>query len=187
MKQVFVGSILAAVVMFVWGFLYWTVLPFPYTILRSVPDEPALAAQLKQALPATGVYLLPNMKREASKEEQDEFMKRHGAGPLASIVYVAEGTNPMGPSVFLGGLLHMLVAAFVLAFAVNLAAPALATYKARFKLAAVAGLAGAIYSNLGKPIWWHQPWDFHVLNFAFDFGSWVLAAFVLAWALKPKV
>ncbi len=135
MKQVFVGSILAAVVMFAGGFLYWTVFPLPYTILRSVPDEPALAAQLKQALPATGVYLLLNTKR-------------HVAGPLA--------------------------------------APVLATYKARFKLAAVAGLAGAIYSNLGKPIWWHQPWDFHVLNFAFDFGSWVLAAFVLAWAIKPK-
>jgi hypothetical protein len=35
----FIGIVLAAVVMFVWGFLFWTVLPFSKAILRSAPDE----------------------------------------------------------------------------------------------------------------------------------------------------
>lgn len=183
MKRVFVGSVLAAVVMFVWGFLFWATFPFPKQILRSVGDEPALAALLKHHLPATGVYLLPNMKEGQS---QDEFTRRHREGPLAQIVYVAEGVDPMGASVFLGGFVHMLVSAFILALALRAAAPSLGTFGARFGLVALVGLAGAVYSNLGRPIWWHQPWDYHLLYFAYDFGSWLLAGLVLAWAVRSK-
>jgi len=88
--------------------------------------------------------------------------------------------NPMSGGVFGGGFVHMFVSVLVMAFALNLVVPATATYGARVKLVIVAGLAGAIYSNLGKPIWWHHVWDYHLLEFVYDFTSWVLAGFVLA-------
>ncbi len=176
MKRILIGSVLAAVVLFVWGFLFWGVSGLADAVMDPAPDEAALSQKLAEVLPKTGVYLLPYPPSSPT----DEFVRRHEAGPLAQIFFRREGTNPMGGGVFLGGFLHMLVSALVMAFALSLVLPAAPGYGARVKVVLLAGLAGAIYSNLGKPIWWHQTWDYHFLTFVYDFTSWVLAGLVLA-------
>jgi len=182
MKKVILGSVVAAVAMFFWGFLYWAVFPFPFQIMHAVPNEPALAKALAEALPGSGVYILPHPQGVS----EGEFMKRHQAGPLAQILVEKRGANPMQGSIFFWGFVHMLASAFVLALVLRAAAPATATFGARFQIAALAGLAGALYSNLGKPIWWHQTWDFHLMYFAFDLGSWLLAALALAFFVRRE-
>jgi len=176
MKRILIGSLLAAVVLFVWGFLFWGLSGVANAVMDPVPDEAALSQKLSEALPKSGVYVLPYPPSQPS----DEFLKRHEAGPLAQIFYRREGLNPMSGGVFGAGFVHMLVSVLVMAFALNLALPATSSYGARVKLVIVAGLAGAIYSNLGKPIWWHHVWDYHLLEFVYDFTSWVLAGLVLA-------
>ena len=52
--------------------------------------------------------------------------------------------------------------------------------------ALIAGLSGSVFSNLGKPIWWIQPWSFHILNFVYDITSWALAALVLAHFVRRR-
>ncbi len=56
----------------------------------------------------------------------------------------------MSWSTFLAGFLHMLVSVAIRAWLLTLAAPD--TYGGRLTLAFVAGLAGSVFSNLGKPI-----------------------------------
>ncbi len=176
-----IGIVLAAVVMFVWGFLFWTVLPFSKAILRNAPDEGALAQALSQELKEPGVYVLPGM---IAGQSEAEYASRSKAGPLAWVIFRREGTDPMRPATFLAGFVHMLVSVSLLAWLLKLAGPG--GYAGRFGLAFVASLAGAVFSNLGKPIWWIQPWDFHVLNFAYDITSWVLAALVLAHFVRKR-
>jgi hypothetical protein len=176
MKRILIGSVVAAVVLFVWGFLFWGLSGVSNAVMDPVPDEAALSKTLSEALPRTGVYILPYPPAQPGPE----FIQRHQAGPLAQIFYRREGTNPMSGGVFAGGFLHMLVSALVMAFALSLVLPAASGYGERVRLVLLAGLAGAIYSNLGKPIWWHQTWDYHFLSFVYDFTSWVLAGLVLA-------
>lgn len=180
MKRLALGSVVAAVLMFFWGFLYWAVSPIPLQIMRGVPDEPALSKALAEALPRSGVYVLPHPQGVS----QDEFLKRHQAGPLAQILIQTRGEDPMQGSIFFWGFVHMLASAFLLGLVLRAAAPASSSYAARFRIAALAGLAGAMYSNLGRPIWWHQTWDFHLMYFAFDLGSWLLAALALAYFVR---
>lgn len=180
MKKLILGSVLAAVAMFFWGFLYWAAFPFTYRIMAPAPNEQALAKSIGDALPASGVYMLPHPKGGS----EDVVAKRFQAGPLVQINIQKQGTAPVQGSVFFWGFVHMLVSCFLMALVLRLAAPALPSFATRLQAAALAGVAAACYSNLGKPIWWHQTWDYHLLNFGFDLGSWLLAAVVLAWFVK---
>jgi hypothetical protein len=180
MKRLLIGALLASVAMWFWGFLFWGISPLPAQFLRSVPDEVALAEKLKAAIPETGVYLIPNMGAGVS---QEEFTKRHLAGPLAHIVYVREGADPMSAAVLGGGWLHMLVCALILGW-ILLYVPGPTTFGSRYCILALAGTAAAVWSNLGKPIWWHQPWGFHILYAVYDLTSLLLAAVILAWYVR---
>jgi hypothetical protein len=176
-----IGIVLAAVAMFVWGFLFWTVLPFSKAILRNAPDETALAQALGAQLKDSGVYVLPGMN---AGQPEAEYVSRSKAGPLAWVIFRREGTDPMSPTTFVAGFVHMLVSVSLLAWLLKLAGPD--TYTGRFGLALVASLAGSVFSNLGKPIWWIQPWNFHILNFAYDVTSWALAALLLAHFVRRR-
>ena len=43
------GIVLAAVVLFVWGFLFWGIFPYPKEVLKTLPEQEqtALVAALK--------------------------------------------------------------------------------------------------------------------------------------------
>ena len=179
--KVLVGIVLSAVVMFVWGFLFWTVLPFSKAILRNAPDETALAQALSAQLKDSGVYVLPGM---IAGQSEAEYTSRSKAGPLAWVIFRREGIDPVRPATFLAGFVHMLASVTLMAWLLRLAGPG--TYTGRLGVALVASLAGAVFSNLGKPIWWIQPWDFHILNFAYDITSWALAALVLAHFVRRR-
>jgi hypothetical protein len=177
----FAGIVLAAVVMFFWGFLFWTVSPVPKQILRTAPDETALAQALSGLLKDSGVYILPGM---SERQPESEYVNHAKAGPLAWVIFRREGTDPMNPSTFAFGFLHMLASVAILAWLLRLAAPD--SYGGRLGFALIAGLAGSVFSNLGKPIWWIQPWSFHILNFVYDITSWALAALVLAHFVRRR-
>jgi hypothetical protein len=137
MKKLILGSVLAAVAMFFWGFLYWAVFPFTYQVMASAPNELALAKTIGDALPASGVYLVPHPKGGT----EEEVAKRIQAGPLMQINIRKQGTDPMSGSVFFWGFVHMLVCSLLMALVLRLAAPALPSFATRFQAAALAGLA----------------------------------------------
>jgi hypothetical protein len=173
MKQLIIGSAIAAAAMFFWGFLVWAVSPFPYQVLKPVSDVPALQQALKAALPESGVYLFPH----PSQGSEEETQKRMSEGGFGRVIFVREGAT-MGGGTFGLGYLHNLMTAFLLALLVRSAGGA--GYGARLGIVFLAGLAGAIHSNLGKPIWFFDPWGAHLLDFAYDLSSYVVAGLVLA-------
>lgn len=180
MKRLLIGALLASVAMWFWGFLFWGVSPLPAHFLKSVPDEVGFADKLKAALPETGVYIVPNMGTGVS---QEEFTKRHQAGPVAQVVYVREGAEPVSLKVFGGGWLHMFVCALILGSILQYV-PGPTTFGSRYCILALAGTAAALWSNIGKPIWWHQPWAFNLLYAVYDLTSLLLAAVILAWYVR---
>ncbi len=178
MKPILVGAALSALAMFFWGFLWWGAPHFiPYkTAMKTAPNEVALANNLAVALPETGVYLLPNPASGASAED---VQKRAAAGPTAQIFFMKEGAA-MGAGVFVWGYLHMFATAFVAGLLLQRVVAATTGYGSRAAVVVLLGFAGSFFSNLGKPIWWHQPWNYHLTYFAYDFSSWLLAALILA-------
>jgi len=174
MKRLLIGATLAAVAMFFWGFLYWALFPLPWKLIGPVPDELAMGQALDELLPASGAYVLPHPV--ASGEE--ESLRRTQAGPIATILYRKAGRSPTDPTIFLGGFLHGWIAALGMGLLLRCIRPG--SYARAVGLLAGIGLVAAIWANLGRPIWYAQPWEYHVLIAVYELGGWFVAGLVLA-------
>lgn len=180
MKKVLVASVLAAVALFFWGFIYWVPIANALHIFRPAPNEAGLGQALKEHLgTADGFYFVPSDMSDMATLEA-----RHAAGPIASISYLSGGRPMMDPKTFVFGFLHELVSAFLMALLLAWLAPRLRSYGERVKLVAWTGAACAIFGNLGRPLWLVQPWSFHVFQTVYEITSWLLVALVLGWFIN---
>jgi hypothetical protein len=173
------GALLAAIAMFVWGFVYWgsgLVDPFAHMTPEA---ETALGEALKANLTVDGVYVLPDSKNGT----EEDWMQRMSAGPFAMANFKSGGTPPMGTTLALG-FVHMLVTTILLAVLLMYVTPA-ATYFDRLKIVAAIGLIAAVFVHFAQPIWWHYPWTYAVLGAIYDFGAYLISGAVLAYFVSP--
>lgn len=178
MNRLFLGSLLAALALFVWGFLFWGQ-PWgnPGVQNLSLNQSEAVLSTLGDAVPESGTYFVPD---PTDTDNMDRLMELHERGPIAMIFVRKEGINPMAPTVFLLGFLQCLLTAFLIGLVLRAVAAQLPTYRSRVTFAALIGIAAAVWVNLADPIWWHHPWAFHLVSFAYDLGAWVLCGAILA-------
>ncbi|CAN5336509.1 hypothetical protein BH24PSE2_BH24PSE2_24470 [soil metagenome] len=175
MSRVTIGAVLAAIAMFIWGFMFWGVSPLPYSVLERVADDAETQAALLDHFPASGAYLIPgNMSEEAV------YTELHEAGPVAFVQFSREGRPVMAPSVFLYGFLHMLVTAFLIGWLLRMAAPGLHGYLQRLGFVTIAGLAASFFAHVGAIVWWGLPAGWILLTAVYDLTAWIVAGFVLA-------
>ncbi len=174
------GTILAAVAMFFWGFLYWgsgLIDPFSH---MSAEGEIAIGDTLKANLPADGVYFVPEPKHGTP----EEWQSRMSVGPVAMINFRNGGTAPMAQTMAFG-FLHMLGTAILLALVLQVILPVTPSYVDRVKIAALIGILGAFEAHIGQPIWWHWPWSYALIAAGYTFGSYVIAGLVLSYFVTP--
>jgi hypothetical protein len=183
MKRVVIGALLSAIVVFLWGFLYWNVLPLRKGVYQPVPDELKVGEELRAALPQTGIFELPTKR---SGESMDAAMKRYQAGPIAEIIFLRDGATPTAPSRFIGGFLHMFVSALLMGSVLLLTlSPRLAGYGTRVGVVVLAGLAGAMFAHFTYPIWYFHPWGLSFLRFFYDLTCWLITGLILARFVRP--
>jgi len=184
MKRVVIGALLSAVAVFLWGYLYWNVLPLRKSVYQPVSDEVRVGEELRSALPETGVYEIPTQR---SGEAMEAALKRYQAGPIAEIIFLRDGATPFAPSRFIGGFLHMFVSALLMGWLLMMAlSPRLASYGSRVGLVVLAGLAGALFAHLTYPIWYFHPWGLGLLRFFYDATCWLLTGLILARFVRPS-
>src|ERR1700730_14728884 len=91
-KQLALGSILGAIVLFVWGAIAWMLIPWPGTPLRPFKNEDAVTQAIVANASQSGNYLLPNPDQKGlSSEQQQKAMERMAKGP---IVFAAVRLEP---------------------------------------------------------------------------------------------
>ena len=182
MKNVLIGSFLGAIVFFLWGFIYWSILPTGPMIFGKTSDEEALAKQLKQSLPTAGTYYIPEPELMYSDEE--EYSRRHQAGPVATVFIFPEGKPVMPARTFILGFLGFFASVLLMGFVLQMAAPVLKTYGSRVCLVLTAGLIGVALSDLGPPVWYWFPWGLWVGTAIFHITGWLLVSLILARFVK---
>lgn len=178
MKKVILASFLAAVALFFWGYLFWALLQPIFGGIDPVADEDAFGAVLKEHLPEAGTYMLP-----LSMEAPDlaAWESRHRSGPIATIMFQPGGKEPVDPSVFIGGFLHTWISLLVLALLLRWISRSLKSYGQRFGFLLTIGVFDAVWANLGRPIWFFQPWGYHVLQAVYTLSAFLIAGAILAW------
>ncbi|MBN8248461.1 MAG: hypothetical protein J0L84_13595 [Verrucomicrobia bacterium] len=179
MKRIVLGSFLAALVIFVFGAAFWTC-PIPYAYVeKASAGDVELGQLLRNALPNDGLYLVPS-----AAGGSEAAMALHRQGPVATIHYRRDGTEPMAPSMLISGFFHGWVTTFLLAVLLHLAARP--RFGERLLLVALAGIAITNYTVLGGGIYWFHPWPWLVLNAAYDATTFLIVGLVLAAIVKPR-
>ncbi|MGH9382177.1 MAG: hypothetical protein ACRD2Z_16440 [Thermoanaerobaculia bacterium] len=177
--RVVLAALAAALVLFAWGFLYWTVLvPMP-RIFGEPADEEALSEALVTYLLETDTYFLP-----VWRSESQVMQSRFETGPVATIFFHREGVDVGSPLTYLLGYLQTAIACLLAAMLLYRCGSALPSFGGRVGVVFLAGLCGTVMTALGGPIWWHQPWRFHLIYLLYAAVAWLLAGFVLAALIK---
>jgi hypothetical protein len=187
MVRVLVAALLAAVVLFFWGFLWWVVLPFAGWAMKPVPYQTRAKVTdgMKTLFSESGVYFLPFPEEGATPRDLEDVQQRQREGPLVEVIYRKDGVEAMSPAYFATGFGHMALSALLAGALLSLAAPALRSYPRRVAFAALLGFFGAFAFDLSSILWFHHPWQFPVMMAAFDASGWLLASLVLAAVIRP--
>jgi len=172
------GVVLGAVALFLWGFVFWGLLPTPTSIFRTFTDEAAVAEALKANATEPGVYTVPDaslMGRDAA-----EYTSRHESGPVAMVFLHPGGLSVMPPSMMVTGFVNNLAFVFLMALLLGMAAPALGTYSRRVSFVFLAGLVSVVFIDLGQPVWWRHTWDYWLANGVYHAVGALIVGLILA-------
>ena len=73
MKQHLLMSVAAGVVLFVWGFVSWAVLPWHNLTANKFTNEAAVSRVLKENAPQAGIYFLPFSEKDHGPNQTGAF------------------------------------------------------------------------------------------------------------------
>jgi hypothetical protein len=176
-----IGVIAATILMFLWGFLFWTLSPLPDTAFMQTADDRLAGESLLAHFPVSGTYFIPGTYNDV--ETMNALMR---SGPIAHVHIRREGAEPMSLLTMLLGLMHMLFSVILIALLLSMVRPVLRSYGTSVIFVAMAGLTAAFFANMGNPIWWHHDWSWSWLVFVYQVIDWLLTGLVLSAFIKPR-
>ena len=182
-----VAAVLSAVLMMMWGFLFWVALAFPADSMPAASDEAALSEALTANLPESGVYFLPNpFQHDASNaEEKAAFAQRHAAGPVAHIFYQKNGFTWEDPSMYGKGLAHYFCLALLTAVLVGYTARK-RTFFGRLFIALLVVVIAVGWTLPANMIWYYHPVEYTALFMGYNLVGGLLMSLVIALLVRRK-
>jgi hypothetical protein len=180
MLRMLLGALVAAFLMFMWGFVFWGAGIVDPAKHMSAEGETAIADALRTHAPEHGLYFVPDMKNGT----EAEAAARMAQGPFAMIYVKPSGATMGDPAVMGMGFAHMFVTAALIGLILSWVLPATPSWMDRFKLVALIGATATIFAVLSHPIWWHHAWGTSMYFAVYDFVSYLIAGAVMAWAVR---
>lgn len=184
---VVIAAALSAIVLMAWGFVFWTLLPFPMDYIHTLPNEDAIGAVFQDNQVAPGVYTYPGPDGMNADDEAtvEAWKSKHLAGPILH-VFVSNGLEPMAPTMYMKGMLHFFVSSLIAGTLLAIAGNSLTGYGARVAFVAGLGLFAAVFVGMGDVVWFYHPLGYQLMLACFLISSWILAGLVLAAFIRPK-
>lgn len=165
MRSLPLGALVAAIVMFLLGYVFFDLL-FPMALTPLAPDAAqAVQAALGSHLPASGSYAVPM--------DENAWM----AGPSALITFAAAGQVPTMAMAMILGFLHMAVCIFIFGLALNAIG---GDFARQAKIVLLVGTAASAFMHLGDPIWYGGGWKMSIFLFVADGVMLIAGGLVLA-------
>jgi hypothetical protein len=188
MIRYLVGSLLAAVVLFFWGFLFWGVSPIPYLFMHRFANEDEVTQVLQKNAPESGAYFLPFPADAGSSdaEAHKALLERHRKGPLVEVQYNKDGADVESPLMYVFGFGQIFLASLLVGLLLWLALPNLHAYPTRVLFVFLAGVFASAAITLAEPVWFHHPWVGAVNVAIHHLVGWLLAGLVMGLVIRPK-
>jgi hypothetical protein len=170
-RRILGAGVAGGVALFVWGVVSWTVLPFHRSVLRTLPGEDRVVADLRESGTGPGMYRVPGDPADGDR------------GPRALVLYDPSGTPPnhmFRPMAL--ALVASILAATLSSFV--LSEVRTAGYAGRMLLAIGFGVLAWLLGPATEWIWFPYPAG-HVLASLLDaVAGWAIVGAVQAGLLK---
>lgn len=173
MNQNVLLSLVAGIVLFVWGFLSWAVLPWHMMVANQFTDEAAVSGVLKANTPRAGVYFLPFSEQDHGPDQ---------VGAFANVLPHGTEMN-MGKQMAIGLITHIVSAFLVLTL---LSMTAGLGYWAKIGFFATVGLTIGFASHATYWNWFGFSTAYVSVTIADILIGWILAGLVVAKFVNTK-
>ena len=182
MKKAIIGSIVGAIIIFIWQFLSFGLINFHKAAQDYTDKQDAIMGFLNSQGIKEGGYVLPSAPATASREEMEAAMKASDGKPWARIEYhnsAANNTNAMVMNMIRGFLVNVVIVLLFCWVIAKMAAP-------RFGTILASAVAVGLIAFLNEPYTgfiWYKTFD--IWAYFFDaLVSWGLTGIWLGWWLS---
>ena len=180
MKRYLVGSLVGAIILFLWQFLSWEVLPVHDNSMKYTPAQNQVMDALNTNIREDGTYMMPSA---ATKKEQQEMMKSMEGKPWATVIYHKS---------MKGDLTMMMVRAFLVYFFLVISLIYILTRggtpipRRAFSGSVALGFATFLWGPYTGHIWFDLPWHMIWGDLIDALVAWGLCGIWIGWWLNRK-
>ncbi len=182
MKKIIFAGIVGGIILWIWGFIAWVVLPLHLSTVTPIPNETEFTEWLGRSLPAPGVYEFPTLPRETagqSPAEQEaamaDYMAKYESGPTGMIFYDSSGKDPFMVNQMISGLLIFILSAAIVAWLLSRSTAAAESYLSRVIYCGMIGTLFAVGCHLSAWNWMGYPFDWTRALMIDSILAWLLA------------
>jgi hypothetical protein len=182
MKKAIIGSIVGALIIFIWQFLSFALINFHKPAQQYTEKQDAIMSFLESQQLKDGGYFMPNVPSTASYDEGEVVMKKYDGKPWARIEYHNVAENSMNAMIMNMVRVLLVNVVIVLLFSWligKMSAPS-------FQTIVIAALAVGIIAFLNEPYTgfvWYKTFD--IWAYLLDaVAAWGLTGLWLGWWLR---
>lgn len=162
-KRIILAGVLGAIAMFIWTAIAHMATPLGEAGIGEIPNEEAVLAAMQSSIGAKGgLYMYPGMGLgpDATHAQKSEAMKGYEArlekNPSGLLLYHPAGSRAMQmPKHLIVEFITQLIEAFLVV--ALLAQTRIVTFGGRLAFVTVAGIFGAVTTNVSYWNWWGFP------------------------------
>ena len=181
MPRMMLGAILAAIAMFITGFIFFATPLNRIAFSGTNETQQAVVQQTLAAnLPATGTYQIPIAEQSAATAIM------YGKGPIATIHYNTARFAASSMEQLIGGFVHDIIVALIIGFALLGIASRVTDFGSRARLVGLFSVAATALVHLGEPIWYHHGWTHFIYFFIGDSAILIAGGLIIARWFLPR-
>lgn len=182
MNKIVKCGLIGGVILFLWGAIWWTILPWQGKQMKSFANEQVVQNAIAGNTDGSGLYILPNLH---GKGCSDEAKARMSQGPFATVAVMSQGKNPcMVRSMISDLVVKIIAASLVTGLIFHFSGPY--GFKRSLKFITIVGVVVAIAATLPYVIWFGFPIGFAISSMIETVIAWFLAGLAIGKILDKK-
>ncbi len=166
------AGVLGGIILFIWGFLSWTVFPWQMKTLHGFKDEKAIAQVIQANAPVSGIYFMPLLDKANKEKAQTQ------SGPMVFASVQLTGVSYSMTLPMLIDLITLVITASLVAWMLSKTTGL--SYLGRVGFVMLFALAAAAVTDVPYWNWLHFDSQYILICIANLLIGWFFAGLVLA-------
>ena len=184
-KKILLAGVIGGAVIFIWSFISHMLLPLGEAGIKTLPNEDAVIAALRDNAKEPAVYLFPGfMSSDMTAAQQAEYNQKREQGPVGFLVYNPGSSPIMFPKRLMIELVTNIMSAIIAAFLLSQALGKLTGLGGRVLFVTLLGTVPFFVIDASYWNWYDFPMKYVLAQLTDQVVGFALAGVAMAKILK---